>query len=726
MKYPNLKKLHPFLIFTLFLFSVLCAFFARTWHYNGEADSIAAAIGDKPVPLSGILNRFNPFLRDNFVPFTIESAIMYSYTHDLAKGKSIAGCDKSLLGMDDIPVAGQMSLGLEYFLAYGYKLKKMFFTPSGTTSLYEDDPDFTNWIRFQIRLWTSLTAGFIFLWLIIVRCPWYFAIIGAMLHAFSPAAIARYTAQDLVRGEFCLPLITASFMLAYWAFRRSSPLKLILLGMTVFLAVATWDICQICFGLWAVFEIVRLLCGAVINVKRRNAWTVIFIAVVMAGLFVPYHQTHRLLCSPLIIILLPLILSIYFFGKGAYFRRLTVFVISLVFLCGAWYTTLKFNSYSGNYSHFAELMKAKIKYWNVKPLDPEKLNFDARMLWTPSMHSVNKYTWQETKYFIPYPLIALALLLAASVFAPLVRKNIRRGLGASFFPLFMTTVYFIAFIYIVRYHVFCVLFLSVALPLVLYRCVRSFNGYTAKLVVVIIVLFFLSAEIQLSFMLSRKYGIGGSFKESAGLIDWFRKSDMKDKNILADMTISPMLKAYCGAKILLQPQFELGKTRKYVEDYINIMFHGTEEELNKFCLRNGIEFLLYDYSYSYIAQLHIYSNRYMAAASKVNRKSPAYIMYHKPVSCKWFYYIEAPPEYSFTKNAYRLFKVISPADRMKALRLSVQGEDAYRKGNSDTARHLAEEAFFTDPAYEPCYVLYFNAFGKIPKPSLSDFAKAKP
>ena len=240
----------------LFLVVVLSAFTIRSSHYRKEARKIRAVIGA------------------DFVPFTVESSMMYAYSRDVATGRGIPRYDPGLVGMEKIPVRDQMTVGLEYFLGYGYRLKKLF-CPSTSTPAdenYEDDPDFTRWLRFQLRLWTSLTAGFIFLWLIVLRCPWFFALLGGLLHAVAPAAIARYTAQDIVRGEFCLPLIAAAFVLSCWSFRKRGRWRLLLLGVTVFLAIATWDMCQIVFSLWGICEIVRLLIGGVINSKRRNVW----------------------------------------------------------------------------------------------------------------------------------------------------------------------------------------------------------------------------------------------------------------------------------------------------------------------------------------------------------------------------------------------------------------------------------------------------------------------
>lgn len=718
----RVKILYGFFIAVLFIFSVFLAFSARTYHYNQEADAIAGIIQDRPIPPKDLYHKFMPLLRDNFVPFTIESAIMYSYTKKLADGKDISGKDNTLLGMENISVGSQMSLGLEYFLAYGYKLKCRFFPPpQDNFSPYEDNPDFSNWIRFQIRMWTSLTAGFVFLWLIIMRVPWYFALSGAVMYSFMPSAIARYTGQDLIRGEFCMPLIAATFTFAFWYFRSPSSLKLLLFAVFAFSSMAFWDICQIAFGIWALFELTRLLIQkSLINNKRRNFWIVFYVILVLDALFIPYHRTHRLLFSPLVFIIMPSIVIVYCFGKGKYMKRLCLILISLTVLSGIWYAALKMNSYSDNYSHFGELLKAKIKYMNEKPEDPSLLNFDARMLWTPMMHSVTSKTWHETKFFVPYAVYGFVILMLFALLFRHTRKKILRSLPYSYMPYFMTGIYFAMFIFVVRYHDFCALFLSVSFPLLTYGLIKSYKSALPKAIILVVFLLFIYADTKMCFMLQRKYDIGGPLKESSVLLKWLRQADMKEVPILAEMSISPLFKAYCDSKILLQPQFELGKTRKFVEDYLRIMFHGTEEELNKFCAANNIKFIVYDFSCSYLSSLAIYSNRYIADGREVNKNSPAYLFYHYPTTRKWFYKIAPPSELRSVNRAYFVFKVILPKDRMQALDIISAAENELSQGNTETAKALAAQAYKLDPVYEPVSEFYYKLFQKLPPLSLKD------
>ena len=99
---------------------MLAAFFVRTYHYNLAVYDLNAVIQDIPVkdrdPEPGFFRRFLPLPHQNFSPFTIESAMMYSYAQDIALGKGVPAEDPSLCAIEDIPPYAQMNMALEWFL----------------------------------------------------------------------------------------------------------------------------------------------------------------------------------------------------------------------------------------------------------------------------------------------------------------------------------------------------------------------------------------------------------------------------------------------------------------------------------------------------------------------------------------------------------------------------------------------------------------------------------
>lgn len=210
-------------------------------------------------------------------------------------------------------------------------------------------------------------------------------------------------------------------------------------------------------------------------------------------------------------------------------------------------------------------------------------------------------------------------------------------------------------------------------------------------------------------------------KETANMIKWFRQSDTADNVFLADMEISPVLKAYCGAKILIQPKFELLEVRKNMEKYVNLMFHGSERDFADYCVKHGADFVVF--SRGKISPMHKYSYRYMANAKKIKTKSIAYLMEVRPHSMRYFYEIIPPREFKGLTNRYRVFKVIPPDKIATASYAADLAMEYYYANKLKLARNLARTAFLTNPKSQKTYLTYYKIFGDIPKPVLKTFCE---
>lgn len=773
------KKHGRLFIFLLFICIFIFSFSMRTFVFEREKARIADCYKDMPQPKTG-----------PFIPFFIESAIMYSYANDVAAGRGIPKYDRRLPASGKVRVCEQDTVGMEYFLGYGYRLKNLLFPSPKLTpdvQIYEENPYFTNWARLQIRLWASTVPALIFLFLMVVRCPWGFAFAGGILTVVAPAAIARYTGQDIVRGEFCMPILMSVFVIAFWYLGRPSNKKLVLLGITAFFAMATWDMCQICFGIWGLSEIVRIICGGRTNLKRIKLWAVIFAAVILAAVLIPYHRVHRLFLSPLVLCIIPMIFlaSLPRF-RSSYRNRLIVIGVSLVLTVGLWWTVSRLSSFSDSYGHFGRLLIAKLHYLNVKPANPLLLDFDSRILWTPAMHSADSLILRS---FFPFAIYAIPLLLLLALFSIKNRKRFfSTDMPRLYFPLFMTAFYFIAFIFVVRYHTFAILFLGILLPLLFHDWMRNFKDHRLQFTFIwggffmLVALSFLSilffkgkfhvanSFITLFMVLPGIFIAGGALliflvkkylsassvmklertaicaflgfvlfcefsqtmsmvrnydgyylPETAGLIKWFRAEGVEDEVFLTDFTVSPLLKAYCGGAIILQPKFELGKTRAKVEGYINEIFHGNEKSFSNFCSGNGARYYVFDRGHA--GDMGIYTSRYCAGAIKLEAESPVNRMFlpQEREKMRWFYEVEPPPELKFVSRKFIVFKVISAEDAKNAVKWTKDAKKSLDAGNLDQAARLVKAAIFADPAAVNTRLLYIQIFGKVPDVRMRGF-----
>ena len=689
----------------MFMVAVLTTFGVRSYICNRELKRVAE--------ISGV----------EFPQFMTESAIMYDYSRRVSEGKAIAGCDKALAGMEHIPLNYQMFLGLEYFLGWGYRMKCAIFGAPDLKKMetsYEDNPDFTKWIMYQLRLWLCLTSGLIFLWLVVLRVPWYFALTGSMLYAVAPAAVARFTGQDLLRGEFCMPFIIACLVLFTWTLLKPRPYKFILFGLAIICSFAFWDAPQMFFMVWGGFELLRILIGGKVNNRRKHLWLTVYIAVGLAAVLVPYHRYHMLVASPLLLVVLPLLLFIMF---RAYPRNLIAkwrySIVAGVVLVLLWRLV---SGYTENYGHFLHLMIAKLKFLNLKPINPALLDFDSRILWTPAMHSANE---DLTKAFFPFALPFTLFLVPVLLILKRTRRVFFYHFPRLFLPLGFTIGFFVVYVFFVRAHVFCAVFMCVLLPLLLDCLKRSWSkrttGKRVAAVVVPLLLGLLTVfyEGKKSYQLKREYA-GGYFKETAALVKWFRHENIKGVTALADMGVSPVLKAYCGTNIITQPKFELKKPRNIVEEYLNVMFHGSVKEFKAFCDKYGVSLIVFDRGKSsYEMPLHIYSSRYIANARTINRKSPAWLLEKNPGQLKNFYLVNPPKGQGFISATYYVYIYVSDAAMEHALKSAALSSYYLKRGKIDMARRMAKVAYSLAPNLGKTYIAYFNAFGKMPDDALS-------
>lgn len=754
---------HKSLIALLFLICVLVSFGIKTYHYNNAVETLGAAIEDVPpaqrtkIPF---LLKFLPHYHNHFSPFTIESGMMFSYAQSIAEGKGVPKSDPLLLGQTDLPPYAQMIMGLEWFLGWGHRLKNAIVAdPSPTTQelRFQDHPYMAQWMSTQIRLWASLTTGFLFLWLIVLRCPTGLAFTAAMIHAVAVASVARATGQDFVRGEFCMPFLMATLCLAHSCYLRGVVWKWGLLFLSAFCAMTFWDLSLMFFSAWSVFELLRYLLSGRVTRRRQIAWGILYGAILVSALVVPFNRAYSLWRAPLVLVLLPSLLIVMFAGRHRGIGMRFALALGVpVLLYGVWMWGINTPEYASNYSHFSELMKAKLKYMNVKPQNPSLLSYDARIMWTPSMHSA---TWQELiAYFpglqiglffgfkpirfllgfIPITLGYFYLLLGLGALLSLPRRVIRNGLPRSLMPFLFTVGFTIGFIYIVRYHEFLILFLLVSLPLLLHDYLRglryrpfregdeaywricSSRKWLKFLRISLLGMFgfCLFLETTVSLLSTRRYTGDVQMRDTANLIAWFRRHEKtRGRGVISNITIDPMMKAYCGSAIALNPQFGLERLRKPTEHYLNLLFHGTEKQLAAYCEELGVSYLIYNKG-CILGGLHPYSMRYIADAAQIAGDAPANLFYYTPNKLNYFYRIDPPKDLRGLSRSYSVFRIIRAQEKVMSVKLQIAAEMALEDGDLPFAERAAVNAAVLDPCSNAARLLFFKLFKRLPEITL--------
>jgi len=683
----------------VFIFCVLFSFAFRGYICNREIAAVKKQVGA------------------DFAPFEVESAIMYSYINDIANGKGIPEYDPRLKLTQQYRVNEQMSLGVEYFLGWGLRLRRTFVKPKiPPNNDYEDDPDETAWIISQLLLWACLVPGLVYLWLIFINCPWHIALLSGILCAVAPASIARHTGQLILKGTFALPFLAATLAFFPLAFKRKDIMSVILLMFFAYCATTFWDASQFVFSVWACFEILRwIIYGS--NERRRDVLIAVYAALILAAILSPYNRAHYAILSPALLIVWPTLTGLHFIKHSSLKKRL-MFSCILLGALTLIHTAIVYEShFAKNYSHFSSLAKAKILHSNSKPADPENLSFEQRFLWTPGLHSS---TLAITFTFFPFAFWAFLILTFWGTCFKKVRGHITEKLKFSLVPICSTLAFFVFHVFFVRFHVFSALALNIAFALLVYSWYRISKRRWVKVLIFSLAAAIITMEGVYSLKLRRDYEYS-YFRESANMIKWFRQSNTTDKTFLADMEISPLLKAYCGAKILMQPKFELLEVRKNMEEYVNLMFHGSEKDFADYCAKHDVDF--YIFSRGKIAPMHNFSYRYMANAKRIKTKSIAYLMEGHPRSLRYFYEIDPPKELKSLSKRYRVFKVIHPNKRATASYAAELAMEYYYAGKHKLARRLARLAFFTNPNSKKTYLAFYKNMGHIPSRTLKDFCK---
>ncbi len=228
----------------------------------------------------------------------------------------------------------------------------------------------------------------------------------------------------------------------------------------------------------------------------------------------------------------------------------------------------------------------------------------------------------------------------------------------------------------------------------------------------------LMAELDGSLYSKRVYE-PGFFPETAALIKWCRRESVRGETVLADFEISPLLKAYCGARIVTQPKFETKAAREEFHKFLDILFHGDEDKFAAFCVDNGAEYVIFDKGMANSTGLN--SARYMAdALDFLDPRCPAAMMAAPSGrrALRRLYEIKPPKDFAIASRRYAVFKVVSIDDKVNAIAWALDAEHASRQGNTALAARLAKAAVFADPFCQKADIMYRKIYGKGPEISL--------
>ncbi len=619
-------------------------------------------------------------LADGNLPFTLEGAIHFHRLQQLLAEGRLPAVDHNLEFPRGIRVSATDTVADTWLLA---AMSKLF---PAAVPLAER-------VRWSEVVWFCLGIPLLALWLRLTTRSWWAGLAAAALYAVSLASVIRSTGQEISHENFALPLLLAALAAGAWALRagpRGSFLRRALLSAALLaLAQMTWDLVQFFVFLWALWLGGRALSGraGLTPGEAGLAWLQ-FGALVLAGAVNPYLRSHGYLYS------LPLLLA---FGalladrarqlvqglennaagfSKVWKSRLLLLVIALAPVVVG---LLLARTYGSAYSHFGELLVAKLRFLNVKPEDPALLTFNQRILWVPALHSA---TWSLT--FHLFPAIFAASLIAL---ACLVRRKDEDQNSNLTLLVIGCVVSFIGYWFFVRLHVFTVLFLAALLGAWVGWAVR--RGAWVRSAVGVTLVLTLVAEAGNAIRRPEEQGrLSVYYRELNALTDWLQKNAAPEP-VLANFGVSAALVTYGRCPVLLHPKFETPWIRERVRRYAEALFKGTEVEFRDWAELEGASY--YVHSLGEYASVGLNQQlRYMVDALQPRTDTAAWLFERAPQQLRLFTQV-------WGNAKYRVFRIHRSDDAELANEQAEAAERALQSGQLDRAERLAVQVLVRAP-----------------------------
>jgi hypothetical protein len=475
------------------------------------------------------------------------------------------------------------------------------------------------------------------------------------------------------------------------------------------LAQCVWDLTQMITGLWVVWCWVRVFRKPEMAGEDVIPMGCAAVALAVASVWNPYLRAHGSLFSPVMAMVLARAAGSSPHPLLARRKSQVILLVGSVTLF-----SILGHLFAENYSHFAELLFAKIRYLNVKPMDPSLLSYAQRIMWTPALNST---TWELTKSYFLFTLIIFAIALAMVV--PGKRKWVPPMgfvLFSSLFTLPVTILFF-------RFHVFWILFAAVSIGAGLTCSLRNLPDKRRFVCFVLLFVFLTGGELFLllffepstsstlsperaqlvqlvkamggstSSVTPNRWGRPGAYYGELQSLAEQLKQLPEGSPVLANFGISASILAETELPILLHPKFETPGIRERVRRFYEYLFLGSEEELREWAVGYGARY--YVHSNGHLSDLDIRNSpRYMVDALDPSVDAPVRLFEEKPQTATFFQPIGG-------NRRYRIFRIITPEDEEFAASFTEMARQSLQAGDLETAKRRARQALTYHWKYTP-------------------------
>jgi hypothetical protein len=628
---------------------------------------------------------------DQEAPFILEAALQYRMTREVYQTGSLEAFDPKVQYPEGVNRWRTYSIGAEFIYA-------------PLARLLPSEWSLVSRFRWISTVLFCLAVPFAALWSGLGWKSWWAGLACGLILMVSPAFAVRSSGLALSRENLAFPVMMF-FLVIDQLLRAQHETRMrwvlwTLAGLSAGLSQVFWDFSQYLFGLWALGEILTAWKRPEYRLARRWDWLAVAAGLVVASLAHPYLRGQGFLFSPVMILCMVLCLLGH--------KRLTALrlpVLSAVFILFALFWTLIGRVFVTNYSHFGEVLWAKIIHLNQKPFDPSVLSYAQRIMWTPAL---NSSTWLLTKAYFP---VTLGVLLLGVVF--LVREAKR---STDVFPkqlMLFTLVTLPMYVLFFRMHVYLILFAAASFGGMLGELARfsqmpRFGRLASGFLLLILpgvefhrMLFFEPTNTRIETadqaMIRRaleEMGLseprvfnrwghpGHSYDALRSLTGALKALEMPSAPVLAGFGVSGSILTDTDMPILLHPKFESPGIREKVRAFYEHLYLQSEREFRDWAVAHGAK--LYVHAFGSLGAVNDprETPRYMVDAVEPPPHAAAFVLERSPRDAVWFQPL-------WKNERYLIYRIITDDDLDFADVLMDLAFTAARRGDSDQARRLA-------------------------------------
>lgn len=586
----------------------------------------------------------NPELFDphnSIAYYWTENALQYHYADLISQGRPIPAFDPDLQAPEGVRIFENLTILMEYPAGGLYRL----------LGLHRQRYPLHSFLIFYTAFFSALIVFGLYGGSRVLGYTRGFSLLAAGLGVFSYVFVGR-SIQAFLNEDFSLPLFFLGLVLVMTAVDRPRRDYLFALaaGICFALSLAGWHLSRFLFLGFTAAAVFNLLVFTAENEIIKPAKILFFTTLItwLASLFVPVLRARGYFLSPAFALVFGAAAAVWCF-RGVRRRPLRIAAVLAILTLSIILTAIL--KLEVEYGHVWSLFLNKIRFLGMKPANPALVPSPARSLWIEAFNSPSPRLFAAQ--FFP-----LILPAAGGAYA-LIRKQGRNWNTRLF--LILSLAFFLLYLSVERMSVVANFFMAVlAVGIGLWPARRRTRLAVAAVIILMLVFNFYQGyhlhEGTGYFRLLNRWSSAGrpTFTNNRvndlDLVYYVRHATSPGSIFLSRYSVGPLLLAYAGRPIALQPKFEVKGCRQRVKEFYQGMY-GTEDDLYDLCQRWRISYLLYDIRILLDASRD--SDRWVADQLNIKPTVAAFRLHFLPESLKHF-------QLAYQNSTYRLYRVLAP------------------------------------------------------------------